>query len=126
VPLHGGTAPRCTACALQERCLPAEMSPGDMARFSPEVRRCRHIRAGEHLFRLGDPLLNLYAVRTGAFKTFAVDAGGREQVLNFNFPGEVLGLDAIWPASHVSDAVALVDSTVCCLPFRALTGLAAD
>lgn len=81
------------------------------------------LAGGEHLLRAGDRFHNLFAVRSGCLKTFCVDAGGREHVVNFHFPGEIVGADAIYPGRHVGSIVALSTSVVCSLPFDALTRL---
>ena len=64
------------------------------------------------------------AVRGGYFKTYLVDETGREQVLGFHLPGELIGLDAIWPEKHQCNAVALDTASVCELPFADVTHLA--
>ena len=62
-------------------------------------------------------------MRGGFFKTYLIEASGREQVLGFHLPGELIGLDAIWPQKHQCNAVALSMATVCELPYGALTDL---
>ena len=47
------------------------------------------------MFRKGDPFDAIAAVRAGTVKTYVVDREGRERVLGFHLPGEVIGLDAI-------------------------------
>ena len=54
----------------------------------------RAVRAGEPLFRAGDPAHSLYALRQGLLKTVHVNTDGDEQILALNTPGEVLGLEA--------------------------------
>ena len=49
---------------------------------------------GEHIFREGDPFDAIAAVRAGTVKTYVIDVDGREQVLGFHLPGEVIGLNA--------------------------------
>jgi CRP/FNR family transcriptional regulator len=72
---------------------------------------------------IGDPLRALFAVRGGFFKTYLIEATGREQVLGFHLPGELMGLDAIWPQKHQCNAVALSTASVCELPYGAITDL---
>jgi CRP/FNR family transcriptional regulator len=91
-----------------------------MQRFESAVQRRRSLAAGEHLFRVGDPLRFLCAVQSGCLKTYTVDTEGREHVMSFHFPGEVIGVDAIYPERHVSSCVALSGSQVCLLPFSAI------
>ena len=75
------------------------------------------------LFRTGDGFQNLYAVRTGFFKTCVVAEDGRDQVTGFQMAGELLGLDGIGTERHACDAVALEDSTVCVIPYGQLEEL---
>src|SRR3546814_6283632 len=65
------------------------------------------LHAGEHVFRVGDPFEAIAAVRAGTVKTYVVDRDGREHVLGFHFPGEVIGLDAIDGDTYPCNAVAL-------------------
>jgi CRP/FNR family transcriptional regulator len=79
---------------------------------------------GEHVFRTGDRFNALYAVRSGTLKTSLVDDSGREQVLGFYLPGEMVGLNAIHPARYPCDAIALDTVHVCRFSFPALATLA--
>jgi CRP/FNR family transcriptional regulator len=58
-------------------------------------------------------------------KTMLVDAEGREQVLGFYLPGEVVGLNAIYPEHYPCDAVTLETSEFCRFSFPAMSALAA-
>ena len=62
-------------------------------------------------------------MRGGFFKTYLVEQSGREQVLGFHLPGELIGLDAIWPQKHQCNAVALNTASVCELPYAQITDL---
>ena len=99
------------------------MLRGDMLRLEQLIKPHGPVEEGEHLFRIGDPLRVLYAVRGGFFKTYVVEQSGREQVLGFHLPGELIGLDAIWPQRHQCNAVALNTASVCELPFDQITDL---
>jgi CRP/FNR family transcriptional regulator len=57
--------------------------------------------------------MSIAAVRGGTVKTYIVDLEGREQVLGFHFPGEVIGLSAIDGERYPCNAVALDDGTLC-------------
>ena len=113
----------CSSCSLSELCLPMGLAAGDIQRLEDLVAPRGPVNEGEHLFRIGDPLRVLYAVRGGYFKSYMVEANGREQVLGFHLPGELIGLDAIWPEKHQCNAVALNTASVCELPYGQLTDL---
>jgi CRP/FNR family transcriptional regulator len=57
-------------------------------------------------------------------KTFTVDASGREQVLGFFLPGEVIGLNAIHSARFPCNAMALDTVTLCRFSFPLMATLA--
>lgn len=109
----------CAACPLTRLCHASH--DADLA--SPSMPRARRIvHQGEALYRAGDPLQNLYWLRSGSVKIRATNAAGLEQITAFPVAGAMLGLDAIESGTHTSDAIALEDSLVCILPFCDLMG----
>ncbi len=113
----------CTKCGLSRLCLPATMDSPQLKTFEKIVHKTRPLQNGDHLFRVADDFTDIYAVRSGCFKTYVVDAAGREQVLGFHLAGELLGLDAIYQSVHVSNATALGTSSVCKLQYDEVTTL---
>ena len=118
------TAVSCGNCSVRRLCLPAGLSPSDIDRLELITRRKKIVKAGEPLYRAGDPFANLYAIRSGSFKTAVIAADGDTQVTHFALPGELLGLDGYSDRCHPSYAEALEDSSVCVLPFSQLETLA--
>ncbi|HEV2110224.1 MAG TPA: fumarate/nitrate reduction transcriptional regulator Fnr [Gammaproteobacteria bacterium] len=116
----------CSSCSLAKLCLPMGLEKNDLERMDELVTRSPPIHEGEHLFRVGDPFKAVYAVRAGSYKSYTVDSEGREHVLGFHLPGELLGLDAIYPERHMCNAMALDTATVCILPYDKLTDLAGE
>lgn len=117
------TRSQCRSCPIAAQCLPARLDPVTIQKFEPAVSRTRQLRAGEHLFRMGDPFRALFVVNAGSFKTCAVDAEGREHIGAFHFAGDIMGMDAIYPDRHVSSAIALSGGKVCVLPYPGLMSL---
>lgn len=114
----------CGNCAVKRLCLPAGLSLKDIERLERVTRKKKVVKAGESLYRAGDPFTNLYAIRSGSFKSAVIAADGDTQVTHFALPGELLGLDAYSGRVHPSFAEALEDSSVCVLPFSQLEMLA--
>lgn len=114
----------CSSCSLAELCLPMGLDKVDVQQLDSLVAPEGPLQTGEHLYRAGDAFQALYAVRSGYLKTYVVDDTGREQVLGFHLPGELVGLDAIYPAKHQCNAAALDTATVCKLPYDQLSDLA--
>ena len=117
---------RCATCSMHQLCLPMGLDMADMDRLDQIIGRRRKVVRGATLFRIGDPFVNLYAIRLGHFKTYQINRGGEEQVTGFQMGGELLGMDAISTDRHHCNALALEDSEVCEIPFPNLQQLLAD
>lgn len=77
----------------------------------------RKVRAGQYLYRNGQPFHALYLVHVGFLKTCELSDDGREQVTGFRMRGDLLGAESIGLAHHTCDAVALEDSEIWELPY---------
>ena len=116
----------CSSCNLRELCMPMGLTADELQRINTLVSGRRKIKRGAHLFRIGDRFANLYAIRTGFFKTSVCSDEGREQVTGFQMAGEVMGLDGIVNDYHTCDAVALEDAEVCAMPFDRVEELSGE
>ncbi|HET7843707.1 MAG TPA: helix-turn-helix domain-containing protein [Xanthomonadales bacterium] len=114
----------CGTCAFAPVCLPNGYDKVALAELHCLIEHVGPFAPGHVLFRRGDPFGAVYAVRAGAVKTSVVDEHGREQVLGFYFPGELVGLSGIYPDQYPCDAVALDTLTVCRFSFPAMATLA--
>jgi CRP/FNR family transcriptional regulator len=114
----------CENCRLVELCLPAGLETGDLKRLEQLVRRPHPLRRGETLFRASDRMRAVYAVRAGSFRTYYLAENGREKVLGFHLPGELLGFDGLGSGRHRCTADALETASVCELPVEQLQELA--
>jgi CRP/FNR family transcriptional regulator len=80
----------------------------------------RRLAAEQVLYAQGDPLTNLYAVRSGTLKSTVTMANGREQICAFHTAGEVVALDAVASGVHETTATALEDTQVCAIAYAPL------
>jgi CRP/FNR family transcriptional regulator len=83
------------------------------------------VKAGQVLYRAGEPFQTIYAVRSGTFKSSLTVADGREQVSGFSMAGELMGLDGLAQGRHASTATALEDAEICAIPYDHLMELSA-
>jgi len=116
----------CQACSLYHLCLPLGLHNQDLAKLDKIIQRNYHLSKGELLFDSEMSFKSVYVVRSGSFKTTLATADGRQQVTGFYFPGEFIGMDAIYQQRYQSDAKALESSTVCQVPFEKLQELSAS
>lgn len=82
--------------------VPERPRSGDEQRFS--------LRHGEHLFGAGEPRSAAYRVQSGALCHYMIWPDGSHDVIEFAFPGDIIGLGHL--NEHISTAQAMVDTTV--------------
>ncbi|WP_085639716.1 MULTISPECIES: fumarate/nitrate reduction transcriptional regulator Fnr [unclassified Pseudomonas] len=114
---------KCLACSLSRLCLPASLSAEEVDRLERIVRRNRPLKRGQYLFKADEPMEHVFALRSGAVKSYLLDAEGNERITGFVLPGEMLGLDAIGASHYRSYAVALDISMVCSIRLDQLVDL---
>ena len=116
----------CSTCAFSQACLSEGMDKSGLMDLHMLVEHVGPFRAGEHIFREGDPFEAIAAVRAGTVKTYVIDRDGREHVLGFHLPGEVIGLDGIDGDRYPCNAVALDTAMLCRFSFPKISVLAAQ
>ena len=114
----------CSACAFSQVCLSQGMDKTALMELHVLVEHVGPFHAGKHIFREGDPFETIAAVRAGTVKTSVVDREGREHVLGFHLPGEVIGLNAIDGEHYPCNAVALDTVMLCRFSFPKIAMLA--
>ena len=115
----------CSTCAFSQACLSEGMDKRALMDLHVLVEHVGPIHAGDHIFREGDAFEAIAAVRTGTVKTYVIDRDGREHVLGFHLPGEVIGLNAIDGEHYPCNAVALDTVMLCRFSFPKIAVLAA-
>lgn len=78
----------------------------------------RQLVAGEFLFREGDQRSHVYRVEKGAICLFKERLDGSRDVIEFAFPGDLVGLGYL--DNHVANAQATMETALSCLPRSAL------
>lgn len=107
----------CSDCSKIDACLGLGLEGGDSRSVLDINVRSRVLRKHEKLVSDGDGFKYLYAVRSGAIKTYKTTETGEEQITDFCLPGDIIGLDAIHSGRFNCHAVALDTSSVCALDF---------
>ncbi|MGB1220372.1 MAG: fumarate/nitrate reduction transcriptional regulator Fnr [Alcanivoracaceae bacterium] len=113
----------CNECSLNPVCLPLAVSSDQLSELEQIMKRGRPLKRGEHLYRASDTFESVYAVRSGALKSYSLSEEGDEQVTGFYLPGEIVGMDGISTAHHMSSVKALETASVCEIPFDKLEQL---
>lgn len=114
----------CSTCAFSSACQAEGYDKSALLELHCLVEHIGPFQAGDYIFREGDAFNAIAAVRAGTVKTFTADASGREQVLGFFLPGEVIGLNAIHSARFPCNVMALDTVMLCRFSFPMMALLA--
>ncbi len=85
----------------------------------------RRLKAGQHLFRAGQPMHALYRVHGGCLRSSMLSEDGRERANAFPMRGDLLGLDSLGLRSYSCDIVALDVAEVWEIPIARIDELSA-
>ncbi|MCW8883665.1 MAG: helix-turn-helix domain-containing protein [Motiliproteus sp.] len=110
----------CDDCGLFPLCNPIDIGGHELSMAEEFVERRQPVRAGEPIFREGEPFSAIYAVTSGAIKLVNNSDEEGELIVGFVLAGETLGQTGIYPKRYPCSAIALEDSYVCELPFDSL------
>ncbi len=113
----------CSYCSVRRLCLPVSVEKEEIELIDELVTDRPHLKKSEYLFHAGDKFRSLYAIKSGAVKTFGSTRDGREQITGFHFAGELIGLDAIGNNMHNCNDVALEKTVICDLPYSDIEGI---
>lgn len=116
----------CQNCGINQLCLPYTLDDQSLNRLDSMIERKRPYQKGDVLFREDDPLISLYAVRSGSVKSYTINDGGEMQITAFHLPGDLIGFSSISEDKHQSYAEALETSMLCEIPFSNLEQLSAQ
>ena len=114
----------CQTCGLSELCLPVGLSSDQMKLLDALIVHWINVRRHNSVYRAGERFHALFAIRTGSLKTVMHGKEGREQVLGYHIPGDIVGIDGIALDRYDSNAIALEHTEICARPFAVIEDLA--
>jgi CRP/FNR family transcriptional regulator len=107
----------CHNCRMSALCLPLALDSSSLDRLDKVIERGRPIHKNKYIFHGGDPFRAVYAIRSGAVKSFCISDDSSEQVTGFYLPGEIFGWDGIDNNTHSNTATTLETTALCEIPF---------
>jgi len=113
----------CSLCAMSHICLPLGVEKKDIEQLELLVKTSASLHQNDTVFRQGDAFTKVYAVKSGTLKSTRVDENGNERIIGFHLPGELIGLDGIYPNTYCSSTTALDTAALCEMNYDKLTEL---
>lgn len=114
---------KCSSCSLGKLCLPVGLDKHDMLELERIIESSLPYKDSEKVFSAEQRFDKIYAVKSGIFKTMVIDPQGNEHIVGFHLPGELFGLDAIYPKKYGSTAMSIGTSSVCGIEYQELEKL---
>lgn len=115
----------CSTCVFGSLCLPRGYDKSALNDLHCLIEHVGPFHAGDEVFRTGETFEAVYSVRAGVVKTQLRDERGREQILAFYTPGDLIGLDGIEGDRYPCTAVAVDTVMLCRFSFPAIATLSA-
>jgi CRP-like cAMP-binding protein len=78
------------------------------------------------LYSEGQSAHSMFTLRSGTVKLVRATVDGRERIVRVLRPGDVIGLEALVTGRYDSEAVAMVDVSVCRIPLSVIRQLSAN
>lgn len=114
----------CRNCGIRDMVLFADLNEQDFSQIHTPIDDMV-FAADAVLYAEGAQALGLFTLRKGMVKLVRTTVDGRERIVRILRPGDVIGLEALATSHYDSEAVAMVESSVCRIPLSVLHHLSA-
>lgn len=115
----------CRSCGIRDMVLFADLNEQDFSQIHTPIDDL--VFAPEQmLYTEGEAAVGVFTLRKGMVKLVRSTADGRARIVRVLRPGDVVGLEALATAHYDSEAVALVEASVCRIPLSVLHHLSAN
>lgn len=111
---------KCHGCKSRVHCVHSTLSLSMIEILPKNYITKIKIKAGDPIYRNGEPLNFLYNVRIGYCKVEYSLEDGRYQINHFALPGQIVGTDGLADGHHKLDVTALTDGELCAIEFKGL------
>ncbi|QFI37540.1 FNR family transcription factor [Moritella marina ATCC 15381] len=113
----------CQNCSISQLCIPYSLNDSELDSLDQIIERKKPFQKNDEIFKAGDKVKSLYAIRSGSVKSYTITEQGDEQITGFHLAGDLIGFDALSSGIHPSFSQALETSMVCEIPYDTLDDL---
>jgi CRP-like cAMP-binding protein len=120
---HEIPVPICDQCSLENGSLFKYLTreEADLINFEKEFRQ---FRRGEILYKEGSRISGFYCIHSGIIKVFKTGLDGKEQIIRFAKPGEIIAYRSVLSNEVACTSAKVIDDcTVCFIPAEILISL---
>ena len=110
----------CDMCRLRSLCLPAALRSDEIEALEQIIEYRRIFPAKSQIYRDKQKFTALFAVISGAVKTYKTYSDGKISITGCHLPGELFGFSGVNQAHYSTNARALEHTCICEIPFDEL------
>ncbi|RLQ23155.1 Crp/Fnr family transcriptional regulator [Seongchinamella sediminis] len=110
----------CDTCRLRSLCLPANLRPEEVAALESVIEKRPTYPARSVVYKDQQPFAALFAVVSGAVKTYKLHSDGKVSIVGCHLPGDIFGFSGVDSKRYLTNAMTLEDSCLCVIPFADL------
>ena len=108
--------PFCNTCASRMTSVLKAVEEPTLEEIA-QVKTCNFFKKGEVIFHEGQKPAGLFCLHQGKVKLYKTGDEGRDQIVRFAKPGDVIGYRSLLSGEPYNlSAATLEDSVVCCIP----------
>ena len=119
-----GTAD-CLSCTVREFALFSNLTEGELESMHSPIDDLQ-FGVGSSLYTSGETARGIFTVRHGFVKLVRFTSDGRQRIVRVLRSGDVAGIEALGTMRFDSEAIALTDVAVCCIPLGVIRTLSSD
>ena len=120
---HDIPIPFCNQCSMENGALFKNLTreEADMINFEKEFRQ---FRRGDILYKEGSRISGFYCIHSGIIKVFKTGLDGKEQIIRFAKPGEIIAYRSVLSNEVACTSATVIDDCqVCFIPSEILISL---
>ncbi|TDG14091.1 cyclic nucleotide-binding domain-containing protein [Seongchinamella unica] len=110
----------CNTCKLRALCLPAHLWPEEVAALESVIEERPFFPARTLIYEDQQKFTALFAVISGAVKTYRNHSDGQTSIMGCHLPGDIFGFSGVDQSHYLTNAIALEDTCLCVIPFGEL------
>lgn len=114
---------KCSTCGLKKLCFAKNLNEQETSALEAIIAENQNYKRRDYLYHVGNCITDLVVIKSGSAKTVLLSEDGSEQIVNFHFAGDLLGLDSLADKHSLSAVVFLEDSNICRIPYPAFNAL---
>ena len=115
--------PYCEACKIRLESALSGMETQNIDEVS-QAKVCNLFKKGQIIFEEGGKPNGIYCLHGGKVKVYKTGDEGRQQIVRFAKPGDIIGYRSMVSGEpYAASAAAIEDSVVCCIPLDTFTNM---